>query len=112
MGHTTFTQGPRGDMPMEDGMQAKSVLTKIASFAINRNMPFLVCSIGMIVMLLRAGKFKNDSARSGRNYSACYEPSLYELELRNPSPIKLDGEGDAGPTYRTTLQSRLPSLSI
>ena len=58
MSHTTSIQGRRGDTPMEDGMQAKSVLTKIASFVINRNMPFLVCSIGMIVMLLRAGKFK------------------------------------------------------
>jgi len=53
MSHTT-SQGPRGDTPME----AKSVLTKIASFVINRNMPFLVCSVGMIVMLLWAGKFK------------------------------------------------------
>lgn len=58
MGHTTSTQGPKGDMPMENGMQAKSVLTKIASFVIKRNVPFLVCSIGMIVMLLWAGKFK------------------------------------------------------
>ncbi|HMF53018.1 MAG TPA: DUF417 family protein [Edaphobacter sp.] len=48
----------RGDGPVENGMQAKSVLTKIASFVVNRNIPFLVCSIGMIVMLLWAGKFK------------------------------------------------------
>ena len=40
------------------GLQAKSVLTKIASFVAGRNIPFLVCSIGMIVMLLWAGKFK------------------------------------------------------
>jgi uncharacterized membrane protein YkgB len=39
-------------------MQAKSVLTKIAAFVADRNIPFLVCSIGMIVMLLWAGKFK------------------------------------------------------
>src|ERR1700740_805796 len=38
--------------------QAKSVLTKIAAFVADRNIPFLVCSIGMIVMLLWAGKFK------------------------------------------------------
>ncbi|HEV2709993.1 MAG TPA: DUF417 family protein [Edaphobacter sp.] len=43
---------------MESRMPAKSVLTKIASFVIDRNIPFLVCSIGMIVMLLWAGKFK------------------------------------------------------
>jgi hypothetical protein len=41
-----------------DGLQAKGVLTKIAAFVAARNIPFLVCSIGMIVMLLWAGKFK------------------------------------------------------
>ena len=40
------------------GLQAKSVLTKIASFVADRNISFLVCSVGMIVMLLWAGKFK------------------------------------------------------
>src|ERR1700743_4017357 len=39
-------------------LQAKSVLTKIAAFVADRNIAFLVCSIGMIVMLLWAGKFK------------------------------------------------------
>src|ERR1700743_1830710 len=39
-------------------LQAKSVLTKIAAFVADRNIPFLICSIGMIVMLLWAGKFK------------------------------------------------------
>ncbi len=39
-------------------LQAKSVLTRIAAFVADRNIPFLVCSIGMIVMLLWAGKFK------------------------------------------------------
>src|SRR6201995_5144120 len=39
-------------------LQAKIVLTKIAAFVADRNIPFLVCSIGMIVMLLWAGKFK------------------------------------------------------
>jgi uncharacterized membrane protein YkgB len=41
-----------------NGPQAKSVLTKIAAVVADRNIPFLVCSIGMIVMLLWAGKFK------------------------------------------------------
>ena len=41
-----------------NGLQAKSVLTKIAAFVADRNIPFLVCSIGMIVMLLWAGRFK------------------------------------------------------
>jgi uncharacterized membrane protein YkgB len=39
-------------------LQAKSVLTRIAAFVADRNIPFLICSIGMIVMLLWAGKFK------------------------------------------------------
>src|ERR1700732_477679 len=39
-------------------LHPKSVLTKIAAFVADRNIPFLVCSIGMIVMLLWAGKFK------------------------------------------------------
>src|SRR5258708_31324708 len=41
-----------------NGLQAKSVLTRIAAVVADRNIPFLVCSIGMIVMLLWAGKFK------------------------------------------------------
>ncbi len=41
-----------------NGLQAKSVLTKIAAVVADLNIPFLVCSIGMIVMLLWAGKFK------------------------------------------------------
>src|SRR5246500_3358781 len=41
-----------------EASQAKSVLTKIAAIVADRNIPFLVCSIGMIVMLLWAGKFK------------------------------------------------------
>ena len=48
--------GARG--PHANGLQAKSVLTKIAAVVADRNIPFLVCSIGMIVMLLWAGKFK------------------------------------------------------
>ncbi len=41
-----------------NGLRPKSVLTKIAAVVADRNIPFLVCSIGMIVMLLWAGKFK------------------------------------------------------
>ena len=40
------------------GLQAKSVLTKIAAVVTERNIPFLICSIGMIMMLLWAGRFK------------------------------------------------------
>jgi uncharacterized membrane protein YkgB len=51
--------GARGSQTNTGGTpQAKSVLTKIAAFVADRNIPFLVCSIGMIVMLLWAGKFK------------------------------------------------------
>ena len=52
------------------GLQAKSVLTKISAVVADRNIPFLVCSVGMIVMLLWAGKFKNDSTRSRGHHSA------------------------------------------
>jgi uncharacterized membrane protein YkgB len=38
--------------------QARSILTKAAAWINDRNIPFLVCSIGMIVMLLWAGSFK------------------------------------------------------
>ncbi len=48
------SDGARGS----HALQAKSVLTKIAAVVADRNIPFLVCSIGMIVMLLWAGKFK------------------------------------------------------
>jgi uncharacterized membrane protein YkgB len=37
---------------------AKSNLTKVAAWITDRNVPFLVCSVGMIVMLLWAGSFK------------------------------------------------------
>ena len=38
--------------------QAKSILTRLAAWISDRNMPFLVCSLGMIVMLLWAGSYK------------------------------------------------------
>ena len=37
---------------------AKSNLTKAAAWITDRNIPFVVCSIGMIVMLLWAGAYK------------------------------------------------------
>jgi uncharacterized membrane protein YkgB len=51
--------GVRGSQAdTSNGLQAKSVLTKMAAVITDRDIPFLVCSIGMIVMLLWAGKFK------------------------------------------------------
>ncbi len=38
--------------------QAKSNLTKIATWVNDRNVPFLIISVGMIVMLLWAGSYK------------------------------------------------------
>ena len=63
MTETTSAKAPGDDVRGSQAntgnkLQAKSVLTKIAAFVADRNIPFLVCSIGMIVMLLWAGKFK------------------------------------------------------
>ena len=44
-------------MPIRETV-AKGILTRIASWVADRNLPFLVTSIGMIVMLLWAGAFK------------------------------------------------------
>ena len=38
--------------------KAESILTKLAAWIDDRNVPFLVTSVGMIVMLLWAGSFK------------------------------------------------------
>jgi uncharacterized membrane protein YkgB len=38
--------------------KAKSNLTRLAAWINDRNIPFLICSIGMIVMLLWAGSYK------------------------------------------------------
>lgn len=38
--------------------QAKSKLTRLAAWIYDRNLPFLISSIGMIVMLLWAGSYK------------------------------------------------------
>jgi uncharacterized membrane protein YkgB len=48
----------RSQANASNGLQAKSVLTKIAAFILEQNIAFLVTSIGMIAMLLWAGKFK------------------------------------------------------
>jgi len=60
---TTFAEawgdGVRGSQANTDSrLHPKSILTEIAAFVADRNIPFLVCSIGMIVMLLWAGNFK------------------------------------------------------
>ena len=44
--------------PTDLSKKAKSRLTKLAAWIHDHNIPFLVCSIGMIVMLLWAGAFK------------------------------------------------------
>src|ERR1700728_884645 len=41
--------------------EAKSKLTKFAAWTRDRNLPFLIISIGMIVMLLWAGSYKMTS---------------------------------------------------
>jgi uncharacterized membrane protein YkgB len=48
------------DMDSSDDLsrKAKSNLTKVAAWVNDRNIPFLIASIGMIVMLLWAGSFK------------------------------------------------------
>ena len=40
------------------GLTPKSLLTRLAAWISDRNLPFLVTSIGMIVMLLWAGSYK------------------------------------------------------
>lgn len=42
----------------DHSINAKSKLTKLAAWISDRNIPFLIISIGMIVMLLWAGSFK------------------------------------------------------
>src|SRR5580658_2769556 len=50
----------RSEIPIELGGHAvaKSNLTNLASWVSDRNIPFLITSIGMIVMLLWAGSYK------------------------------------------------------
>jgi reactive chlorine resistance protein C len=51
---------PEHDLPTYSDLskQAKSKLTKLAAWIGDRNIPFLVISVGMIVMLLWAGAYK------------------------------------------------------
>jgi uncharacterized membrane protein YkgB len=44
------------------GWTAKSALTRLAAWVRDRNIPFLITSIGMIVMLLWAGSYKMTTA--------------------------------------------------
>jgi uncharacterized membrane protein YkgB len=44
------------------GWTAKSTLTRLAAWVSDRNIPFLITSIGMIVMLLWAGSYKMTTA--------------------------------------------------
>lgn len=44
--------------PLTSHMVAKSSLTKLAAWMIDRKIPFLITSFGMIVMLLWAGSYK------------------------------------------------------
>jgi uncharacterized membrane protein YkgB len=61
-----MSQIPSGEETIADTLtfsadlskKAKSNLTKVAAWVNDQNLPFLVCSIGMIVMLLWAGAFK------------------------------------------------------
>jgi uncharacterized membrane protein YkgB len=46
------------DQDVDFSGNAKSILTRLAAWISDRNIPFLVCSIGMIVMLLWAGSYK------------------------------------------------------
>jgi len=50
--HIGWGVGRWGARTSANGLQAKSVLTKIAAFVADRNVSFLVCSIGMIAMLV------------------------------------------------------------
>ena len=55
------TEGPKMTISKQDAAshpQAKSRLTKLAAWIEDRNIPFLVTSIGLIVMLLWAGAYK------------------------------------------------------
>lgn len=67
-------------------MPAKSVLTKIAAFVTEKNIPFLICSIGMIVMLLWAGRFKMTApAAEGIAPLVMHSPLLsWEYKLFGP----------------------------
>ena len=70
-------------------LEAKSVLTKIAAFVADRNIPFLVCSIGMIVMLLWAGKFKMTAPGAEGILPLLSNSPLTSLQLKALGPYRL-----------------------
>ncbi|HEY6490289.1 MAG: DUF417 family protein [Terracidiphilus sp.] len=55
-GHEGITE--KQDLISLSAVSPKSILTKLAAWVDNRKIPFLVASIGMIVMLLWAGSYK------------------------------------------------------
>jgi uncharacterized membrane protein YkgB len=71
------------------GLQAKSFLTKIAAFVADRNIPFLVCSIGMIVMLLWAGRFKMTAPGAEGILPLVSNSPLTSLQLKAFGPYVL-----------------------
>src|ERR1700677_4511076 len=71
------------------GLRAKSVLTKIAAFVADRNIPFLVCSVGMIVMLLWAGKFKMTAPGAEGIVPLIANSPLTSLQLKALGPYVL-----------------------
>jgi uncharacterized membrane protein YkgB len=70
-------------------LQARSVLTKIAAFVADRNIPFLICSIGMIVMLLWAGKFKMTAPGAEGILPLLSNSPLTSLQLKAFGPYRL-----------------------
>jgi uncharacterized membrane protein YkgB len=57
-GHATNAEKGGIKFSAELSTQAKSKLTKLAAWISDRDIPFMVTSIGMIVMLLWAGSYK------------------------------------------------------
>jgi uncharacterized membrane protein YkgB len=72
-----------------NGLRAKSVLTKIAAVVADRNIPFLVCSIGMIVMLLWAGRFKMTAPGAEGILPLVSNSPLTSLQLKALGPYVL-----------------------
>src|SRR5271167_3976939 len=86
----TSGDGVRGSQASTgSGLQAKSALTKIAAFVADRNIPFLVCSIGMIVMLLWAGKFKMTAPGAEGILPLLSNSPLTSLQLKALGPYRL-----------------------
>src|ERR1700749_4372225 len=86
----TSGDGVRGSQANTgNGLQAKSVLTKIAAIVADRNIPFFVCSIGMIVMLLWAGKFKMTAPGAEGILPLVSNSPLTSLQLKALGPYVL-----------------------